>query len=91
MLGPRRPAHRPTAFKPQPGRLSKRRPMTIALGFVHRGGVVLCADTELTAGERKLHGSKIFHFDCAVGRFAFVFAGHVPNLSVRFRRSEHNY
>lgn len=53
--------------------------MTIAAGFVHKDGVILCADTELTAGDKKLQGSKLFHFDCPSGRFAFVFAGHLYN------------
>ena len=53
--------------------------MTIAAGFVHTEGVLLCADTELTAGDQKLQGSKIFHFDSPSGRFAFVFAGHLYN------------
>lgn len=62
--------------------------MTIAAGFVHREGVLLCADTELTAGDRKLHASKIFHFDCALGRFAFVFAGHVHNAVATLQKIE---
>jgi hypothetical protein len=71
--------------------------MTIAAGFVHREGVLLCADTELTAGDRKLHASKIFHFDCALGRLAFVFAGNVHNaiatlqkIEARVKRSRQN-
>jgi hypothetical protein len=62
--------------------------MTIAAGFVHREGVLLCADTELTAGDRKLHGSKIFHFDSALGRFAFVFAGNVNNAVATLQKIE---
>lgn len=62
--------------------------MTIAAGFAHREGVLLCADTELTTGHRKLHASKIFHFDCALGRFAFVFAGHVHNAVATLQKIE---
>jgi hypothetical protein len=62
--------------------------MTIAAGFVHSEGVLLCADTELTAGDRKLQASKIFHFDCALGRFAFVFAGNVHNAVATLQKIE---
>jgi hypothetical protein len=62
--------------------------MTIACGVVHREGVLLCAHTELTAGVGKLHTSKIFHFDCALGRFAFVFAGHVHNAVATLQKIE---
>ncbi len=62
--------------------------MTIAAGFVHREGVLLCADTELTAGDRKLHASKIFHFDCSLGRLAFVFAGNVHNAIATLQKIE---
>lgn len=62
--------------------------MTIAAGFVHREGVLLCADTELTAAIHKLHASKIFHFDSALGRFAFVFAGNVHNAIATLQKIE---
>jgi 20S proteasome alpha/beta subunit len=62
--------------------------MSIAAGFVHRGGVLLCADTELTAGIRKLQASKIFHFESALGRFAFAFAGNVRNAVATLQKVE---
>lgn len=83
-----RPPPRPTPPKP-PRRLPKGKHMTIAAGFVHREGVLLCADTELTGATRKLQASKIFHFDCALGRFAFVFAGHVPNSLGTLQKIRH--
>ena len=51
--------------------------MTIAAGFVCQDGVVLCADTEITAWQSKSHESKIdfVEFDC--GKAAFTYAGHV--------------
>jgi hypothetical protein len=79
-IRPSKPGHLPDR--------GKSKPMTIAAGFVHREGVLLCADTELTAGDRKLHASKIFHFDCALGRFAFVFAGHVHNAIATLQKIE---
>lgn len=62
--------------------------MTIAVGFAHRHGVLLGADTELTAGDRKMHGSKIHQFKTAVGQFVFVFAGHVHNATSMLQKVE---
>lgn len=54
--------------------------MTVALGFVHRDGVTLCADTEATGNDnRKLHISKLANFETPVGRFGVVFAGNSSN------------
>jgi hypothetical protein len=55
--------------------------MTIAAGFAHREGVLLCADTELTAGDLKLHASKLARVECPFGRVGMVFAGHFDNAT----------
>jgi 20S proteasome alpha/beta subunit len=50
--------------------------MTIAAGLYYRGGVILCADTELTHATATTHTQKIIDFKCAAGRFAFAAAGN---------------
>lgn len=50
--------------------------MTLAAGFVYREGVLLCAETELTAGDLKTHGAKILPFDCPFGRIGMVCSGN---------------
>ena len=63
-------------------RLPKGKPVTIAAGFVHADGVLLGADTELTAPAVKMHGQKISYFDCKAGRIGFAFAGNVGFATV---------
>lgn len=50
--------------------------MTIALGFVHSGGVLLAADTEVSTYAWKDQQAKIGHFEYPGGRFAFGVAGN---------------
>ena len=49
--------------------------MTVAAGFVCKNGIVLCADTEITAGTGKYQQSKIVHLFSAC--YA-VYAGDSP-------------
>jgi hypothetical protein len=50
--------------------------MTIAAGFVCRGGVLLCADTEETGWAMKIQAPKLHHFECPGGKLAFAYAGN---------------
>lgn len=49
--------------------------MTIAAGFVHRDGVLLCADTEHTSATLKAHAAKVRHFDAKCGRIGIAYSG----------------
>lgn len=50
--------------------------MTIAVGFLYKEGLLLCADTQFT-GEIKLLGSKILSYEYKDGsKSAFVVVGH---------------
>lgn len=49
--------------------------MTIAAGFIHRDGILLCSDTQQEAAVTKFHGPKIGMFECAAGKFCFALAG----------------
>ncbi len=51
--------------------------MTIAAGFLCKGGALLCADTEETGWAMKIQAPKLNHFECAGGKLAFGYAGHV--------------
>ncbi|MGA3236898.1 MAG: hypothetical protein ABSG03_11375 [Bryobacteraceae bacterium] len=50
--------------------------MTIAAGFAHKDGVLLCADTEEQKGAMKGHRPKIVEFDWKGSAGAFAFAGN---------------
>lgn len=50
--------------------------MTIAAGFLHRNGVVLCSDTQQEAGTTKFHGPKVGVANIPYGKIGFAFAGH---------------
>jgi len=60
--------------------------MTIAIGFHHPEGVLLCADTEMTAFPLKAHGTKVANFATRVGHFAMVLAGHVNNATATIQK-----
>ena len=78
------PYHRPP-FLPKPGRLLKRKPVTIAAGFCfnNNDGILLCADTEQTVGEFKLTDSKILTADlCGKAHVAFAIAGDVAHATM---------
>lgn len=47
-------------FRTKPKRLPERKSMTIALGLMALDGIVLAADSELSAGDFKLSGQKVF-------------------------------
>jgi 20S proteasome alpha/beta subunit len=51
--------------------------MTIAAGFVVSDGVVLCTDSQYTAGIKR-YGTKIFPLQLNGGAVAFALAGHEP-------------
>ena len=55
--------------------------MTIAAGILHLHGLLLCADTELTAGDLKFHASKVARVECPYGRVGMVCAGHFYNAT----------
>jgi len=50
--------------------------MTIAAGFMHRDGILLCSDTQQEAGTNKFNGPKAGIIDIPYGKIAFAFAGH---------------
>jgi hypothetical protein len=50
--------------------------MTIAAGFSHGSGIVLCADTQQEAGTGKFHGPKVGVSDIPYGKIAFAMAGN---------------
>ena len=51
--------------------------MTIAAGFLHRDGIILCSDTQQEGGTTKYHGPKIGVVDIPFGKIGFAFAGNV--------------
>ena len=53
-----------------------KKPMTVCAGFVHREGVLLCADTQHEGWDIKLHAAKMRHFDCPSGRVGLTYAGN---------------
>jgi hypothetical protein len=50
--------------------------MTIAAGFMHQSGIILCSDTQQEGGSTKYHGPKTGIIDIPYGKIAFAFAGH---------------
>jgi 20S proteasome alpha/beta subunit len=50
--------------------------MTIAAGFVHRDGVLLCADTQHESSVNRLHAKKLFAFGCKFGNLGIAYAGN---------------
>jgi len=50
--------------------------MTIAAGFMHKDGIVLCSDTQQEEGTTKYNGPKAGAIDIPFGKIAFAFAGH---------------
>jgi hypothetical protein len=50
--------------------------MTIVAGFLHRDGVLICADTQQESWVMKMHAPKVGHFDCYGGKVAYAFSGH---------------
>ena len=53
--------------------------MTIAAGFVHSDGILLCSDSQMESMLGKTEGPKIGVFDFAGGKVAIAFAGHKEN------------
>jgi len=50
--------------------------MTIAVGFVHRNGVLLCADTQHETATMKSHATKLHRCEYWDGHAAFAYAGN---------------
>jgi 20S proteasome alpha/beta subunit len=50
----------PYTRRPEPQKIARRKPMTIAAGFRCLDGVVICTDSEHTAGQAKFYDKKIF-------------------------------
>jgi len=50
--------------------------MTIAAGFIHREGVLLCADTEHTGWTWKVQGAKLGHLEYRGGKVGWGYAGN---------------
>lgn len=55
--------------------------MTIAIGFLHREGALLCADTQVEGWAAITHENKLACFDCPAGTVAFAFAGNTEFAS----------
>jgi 20S proteasome alpha/beta subunit len=55
--------------------------MTVAAGFRFAGGVLLCADTEITGAKLKTRGTKIFpyEFSRSKNKIIFTFSGDVAS------------
>lgn len=51
--------------------------MTIAAGFFHTDGVLLCSDSQLEGAATKFQGPKIGVVDVSAGKMAFAISGHV--------------
>jgi 20S proteasome alpha/beta subunit len=62
--------------------------MTIAAGFVHRDGILLCADTEHTGYNLKSHAPKVRHFECVWGRIGIAYAGNADNATAVSQKLE---
>ena len=60
--------------------------MTIVAGFVHRDGVLLCADTQMESGAALTHAPKIGAFDFAGGKVAIAFAGNTRSAEVTIQK-----
>ena len=73
---PLRPATQLLKHRRYPWVLPKEKCVTIAAGFLHRNGVLLCADTQVEQGEGKSDISKIHSFNCEGAKLAF--AGNHP-------------
>jgi len=69
-------------------RLPERGLVTIAAGFPFEGGILLCADTEISNGEMKYIESKLeYHqFSNINAKVGFAFAGSVPHAKRAIRR-----
>lgn len=66
--------------------------LTIAAGFRFAGGVLLCADSEMTHGtELKTRGSKIFpySFKASGSKAVFTFSGDVPLSKMCIQKIAH--
>jgi hypothetical protein len=50
--------------------------VTIAIGFLHQDGVLLCADTQVESWLATTHENKLACFDCPAGAVALAFAGN---------------
>lgn len=73
----------PYPSKPKAPWIRENRPMTIAAGFNFRQGILLCADTEQTAGQFKTKDSKILQQAFAdTGHIAFALAGDVYHATM---------
>jgi 20S proteasome alpha/beta subunit len=60
--------------------------VTIATGFFCNDGVVLSADTQMTASPSKADESKVDSFDFPGGKAGFVFAGDVAGALCAIHR-----
>jgi 20S proteasome alpha/beta subunit len=63
--------------------------MTIALGFLYSGGVLVCADNQFTAGAAKLEGQKTSAFSASWGNVICAFAGNADYAAAAFMECEH--
>src|ERR1700686_3540471 len=74
-----KPVPKPRPFpRPNPVRFPKRKPMTIAMGFRYDSGILVCSDSQYTAGIQKLTGKKVFRAEIREERLIFAIAGSVP-------------
>jgi hypothetical protein len=71
------PVPQPIKQKRYPWSFSTEKRMTIAAGFWHRNGVLLCSDSQQEGGSTKIYGPKIGFFECPGGKIGIAFAGNV--------------
>jgi hypothetical protein len=62
--------------------------MTIAAGFLHRGGILLCCDTLIGNEETAYYSSKITLVPFSDGTVGFAFSGSVPFLEATIQACE---
>jgi hypothetical protein len=62
--------------------------VTIAAGFLHNQGVLLCSDTELTGWAFTLQGSKITRFEWATAQVAMAYAGYSEAATAAIQKCE---
>jgi hypothetical protein len=78
-MRPPKPLSYPLLPVPSVRRLAERKhidSMSIAAGFLHGGGVLLCADTEHSTSDMKIHAPKIGYFECPLGKVGYAYAGN---------------
>jgi 20S proteasome alpha/beta subunit len=63
--------------------------MTIALGFFYSEGVLVCADSQITAGYSKIDAQKTGRFSASWGSVIAAFEGNADNAAAAFHECDH--